>query len=376
MVAKTRSPAAQRPRPAHAVFFPAAVLYGAVVLPLSVQSMLGGWSVPGLATGLGHGHEMLFGYALAVVAGYLLGPTERGRLWGMLALWLLARGSFLLAPGSLLAVLPNAAFALVLAGQVAPKFLGAAKKLRNQAFAPVLIAICIAAALVPAVRHFGMAWAQHVLLLEAVLLFALLLLFMGGRVIAPAAAGQRARQGEHLEARVQPRIEGGLIVAMALAVVAAPFPALRLPAAAVVATAGLLALIRLYRWELWRCRARVDLICLGIGYAWLAIGLLVLAASLAAAQHLTTSLHILTVGALGTLTTGVMGRVRLQRAKLDPGRSITLPASALLMAVAVVARVLGGAGAADVVTAYWLAALAWSAAMLLLARLLFRVPAR
>src|SRR5690606_357933 len=56
---------------AHNWFFPAAALYAAIVLPLSLQIMLTqpGW-LPGLATGLGHGHEMLFGFALAVIAGY------------------------------------------------------------------------------------------------------------------------------------------------------------------------------------------------------------------------------------------------------------------------------------------------------------------
>ena len=56
------------------------------------------------------------------------------------------------------------------------------------------------------------------------MLFAMLMPFTGGRVIAPAAAGAIERAGGHLEARVQPRIEGVLLVGMACAVVLAALP--------------------------------------------------------------------------------------------------------------------------------------------------------
>jgi len=69
----------------HRLFFPAACLYAAIALPLSMAAMLAGWDrTPGLA-GSHHGHEMIFGFALAVIAGYtrpparaLAGPAVRG----------------------------------------------------------------------------------------------------------------------------------------------------------------------------------------------------------------------------------------------------------------------------------------------------------
>ena len=65
---------------AHAWFFPAAALYATLLLPLSVAGLLGVLPMPpGLAQPLGHAHELLFGYALAVVAGYLLGPQPQPR---------------------------------------------------------------------------------------------------------------------------------------------------------------------------------------------------------------------------------------------------------------------------------------------------------
>lgn len=154
----------------HALFFPAAAAYAAFALPASMASMLGLMpAIPGLAFGAGHGHEMLFGFALAVVAGNQLGPTPVGRLAALFGAWAIARIAFLAAPHSIVAALAGGAFALLLVG---------------------------------------------------LLLLGLLMLFMGGRIIAPAAAGQFYRQGEDLAARVQPRIEGWLIAVMLVAVAA------------------------------------------------------------------------------------------------------------------------------------------------------------
>lgn len=369
-------PASSRKRQAHALFFPAAALYAAIMLPASLQIMLTqpGW-LPGLATGLGHGHEMLFGYALAVVAGYLLGPLPSLQLYAMFGLWLLARASYLIAPGSLAAATLNALFALLLAVQIAPKFMTAAKKWRNQAIGPVLLGICGVAAATQIGRHLGSYGTQQILLLEAVLLLALLMLFMGGRVIAPAVAGQFHKQGIELEARVQPGIEGALIIAMGAAILLAPLPAAGLATAAALAAAGVLAAVRLLRWRLWELAGRSDLLCLGAGYGWLAIGLLLLAAAVASGSYRVAALHVITVGALGSLSIGIMARVRLQRVKADPAKSTEIVACTALVGIAAATRVAAGLGVGDSSTLLWLAALSWSLAFLLLARLLYNLRA-
>src|SRR5665647_2278095 len=63
------------------VFFPMATVYAIFVLPASVLAMLGlTGTFPALASTTGHAHEMLFGFALAVVAGNQLGPIPMPRL--------------------------------------------------------------------------------------------------------------------------------------------------------------------------------------------------------------------------------------------------------------------------------------------------------
>jgi uncharacterized protein involved in response to NO len=346
---------------AYRAFYPAAALYGALMLPASVLALTGVASGPAaVAAPPGHAREMLFGFALAVVAGNQLGALTIRRLVAVLALWGAARAAFFVAPASAAAAVLNAAFAVALALHVAPRLFRSAKKWRNRALPVVLTALCVLAAASAAGPAAGYA---------AVALFALLMLFMGGRMLAPAIAGQLQRQGERLDARVQPRIEAALIVACAVAVAALAGPGLGTVAAAALAAAGVLAAIRLVRWRLWAVRGRPDFVCLAAGYAWLSAGLLAFGASLAAGRHQGAALHLITVGALGTLTFNVMAMSWLRQLRRPPERSRAIVSGTALLAAATVLRVLGGFHAGP-----WLvlAAACWSAAYLVLLVLFLR----
>jgi uncharacterized protein involved in response to NO len=326
-------------------FYPAAALYAAVFLPLSILAM-------GTRGPLWHAHEMLFGFALAVVAGNQLGTLTGRPLYLLAAAWAAARIAFLAAPWSLAAGAANVLFAALLALHAAPRLFGAAKKWRNQALPATLVALCASAV----TFHF-----QTGFLATTVLLFALLMLFMGGRLIAPAVAGQLDRQGIRLVTRVQPRIEGVLIAMMALAVGASLLPGLQAFVGIFSGLAGVLAGVRLWRWRLWALRRRPDLLCLASGYAWLAFGLVAYGAFPG-----TVALHFITVGAIGTLTFNVMALAWLLRARRDPARSRLVVWGTLFIAAAALLRAVGH---------YIPAALAWSAAFALLV-VLFAVTSR
>lgn len=359
----------RRPVAGNAVFFPLATAYAIVVLPASVLAMLGFTNaLPALASGTAHAHEMLFGFALAVVAGNQLGPIAMPRLALLVGLWVTARLAFLAAPQSLAAAAANIAFAALLAVQLAPRLFGSAKKLRNQALPLILTAICASAIVLELALRFDFVAAQRATLAVAVLLFAALMLFMGGRIIGPTAAGHFHRQGGRLEARVQPRIEGCLLVALAIAVVASAFGTAQVAvtlAAAATCAAGVLALIRLLRWRLWDLRGRPDLLCLAAGYGWLAIGLLLYGAALVADRHQTAALHLVTVGALGTLTLNVMLMTWTLKARSAPRFRLAVCAT-LLVGAAALARAAAGLGVGDPRPLLLVAALCWSGAFALL----------
>lgn len=373
-MAAQKSAEAERPlRPrlpfANAWFFPVAAIYAAAILPASVLMMLGLIPpLPGLATPAGHAHEMLFGFALAVVAGYLLGPQPKHVTLALLGCWLLARLGFLLWPGSWLAIGASLLFAAGLIWKVVPRFLGAAKKWRNQTVAPVVVGL----GLVSLLASLALESSQP-LRVQALVLFALLLFFMGGRIIAPAVAGHAQSEGRRLDARVQPRIEGAVLLLLGLTLGLSLLPGV-LPeqvAGGLLVSTGVLCTIRLLRWQPWHCRKRPDLLVLLLGYAWLSLALLLLGSALTVrGLPLGAMLHALTVGALGSLTYGVMARTRLLYCLRDAKARPWIHPFVLFISLAAMTRLL--APALSTKPHIWLvfAAACWSLAFAALAILL------
>jgi uncharacterized protein involved in response to NO len=354
---------------ASAFFFPAAALHAVLVLPWSVLAITGIATGPAsLATPLGHAHEMLVGYALAVVAGNQLGVLSAWRLRILAATWMLARVAYVAFSGPIAWVL-DIAFAAALAVHVVPRLFRAAKKLRNQALPAILTALCVGVVAFDLAAILAGTATMHAIVTAVVLLLAALMLFMGGRIIAPAAAGQLYRQGVSLAARVQPRIEAGIIAAMAVAVVAAVTPDVVLVLRLACATAGALAVVRLLRWRLWTCTGRFDLQCLGVGYAWLAAGLAAIAIA-GTGSFRTAALHVVTVGALGTLTFNVMANTMLVRARRSPADEPRLVWGTALIGLATACRVAAAFVPGRSIELLAAAAACWSGAFFVLIVLL------
>lgn len=331
--------------------------------------------LPGLQSGTGHAHEMLFGFAAAVVAGFLITQTSPARLYGLFAAWLLARLAFIFEPTGMVAGLANLAFAGGLVLDTAPRFIRAAKKLRNQVFGPLLVGIGGLIAAFALLTFAGQAQWRGAIVTAGVALFAALLGFMGGRFLAPAAANQLAPRGIELGARLQPRLEGGMLLALAAAAVAALFaPA---PVTGTLLTvAGLCLTLRLLRWRPWLWMAEPSLLGLVLGYAWLCVGLLLFGGLTILAPGSVAGVHAVTVGALGTLTLTVMARTRIQRARRSPSELRQLHPALALLSLAALLRLSADLPALPQQGLLLAGSLCWSLAFLLLFRLLLMVPAR
>lgn len=343
--------------PAWQAFFPLAACHAALFVPLSLAAMHGmlPWLTP-LATPVGHARELLFGFALAVIAGYLLGPLAKRRLAALAALWLVGRLAMMGGGWQVVASLADALFAAVVAWLVVPRFF-AAKKWRNRVLAPLIGLICLLAVATLGSRYLA-GWPAFLLLEQGVLWLALLMAFMGGRLIAPAVNGYLKRRFNKSGAGVQPRLEAALIVLLGALPATLWLPGGRVLAALMAAAAGALVLYRLWCFAPWQCRARADLLALMAGYAWLAAGLWLYAAAVAGALPVSTALHGITVGALGTLASAVMLRQAVSRAKARPESERAFVPLALLFAAAAALRFGGGQAA------LWGAALCWGAAWL------------
>lgn len=348
------------------LFFPAAAILAALAVPLSIHGVLSGTGWPPGLLGAGHAHELIFGFALALIAGYTLGPQPRRILAILFILWLLARITWLLAPDSWPAQLLSPAFALLLARYVVPRF-NAAKKWRNKIAGPLILVLCL---MVPGFWLTGLAGPENLapdqtqLLQSAVLGLLLLMTFMGGRIIAPAVAGTLEKKGVPLEARVQPRIEGALIVLLILAMGLGMGSATERLAGAMLLPAAVLIIVRILRWRLWHCPERPDLLVFAAGYLWLAAGAAVTGTHLLAGIPAIPALHLITVGALGTLSASVMLQLAWQRASRCPPPGWQPISLSALIGLSAIFRYLAGPTPFASPGWLWLSAGLWSAAYL------------
>lgn len=339
------------------LFFPAAALFAALGPWLLLGIYLPGMPAVDIAT---HAQGMLFGYVGALIAGYLGGRLPTRQLLSLFGLWLAGRWAELAPSGTLVTQLLYAGFGLYLAIIVAPRF-AAAKKWRNRMIAPLLIAIACFPLLLLVAGMLGLA--SLLSLHSLLLLICLLMFFMGGRFITPLLARAYANRAATLPHRVQPALEGTvmllLLVAAILDLAGADSRWTSLPGGA----AGLLLCLRLLRWRLpWRDIEQAALVAMGYGYLWLGLGLVVFSLSLAGLLPATASLHVITIGALGTLSSTVM--LKFSHAPGNaPARVHHLVV--ILLSMAVLARFI-----APMLPAYYrelltLAATLWSANFLL-----------
>lgn len=263
-----------------------------------------------------HAHEMVFGYAVAVVAGFLLTaarnwtdrPTITGTPLMLLALlWLAAR---------LLPFVPGVPFAVVaLVDVLFLPLLALAlfipivrvKQWHNIIF-PLLALVMASGNLLFHYELFGlMSGGVRLGLVLGIYVVLLLIVIMAGRVvpffIERGAAGAKTRRWPLIE-----KLSIATLVLLALTELFLP------DAVAIAAVAAVAAAVHAIRLAGWCSRAamRVTLLwVLLLGYGWLVTGLVLLA--LAAPFELPRSLawHAFTVGAIGVLTLGMMARVAL-----------------------------------------------------------------
>lgn len=356
---------------AQSLFFPAACIHAAITAVLTVfaYQFSSEWLLA--FVGLGHAHEMLFGFALALIAGYTLGQIEPRWLWILFSLWLFARIGYWLDPTGAIGQWSSPLFALVLAWKIVPRFF-AAKKWRNRMISPLLMAICSVPLAWFILRKMGWPVAPSQLSQTMILLLVMLMAFIGGRIIAPAVAGELQKQGITQQARVQPQLEALILLLLPASAISALIPGASQVAGVLSITVALVIAVRLIRWKIWRCGDRADLIGLGIGYSWLAIGTLALGFAIFFELATYVLLHFITVGALGTLSASVMMKSNLHQFKQLPQPTIMTVNILGLLCLATLFRVLAGAigdssPGPTGPNLLWLSALSWSAAFFALA---------
>ena len=275
--------------------------------PLTTYYGMTGW----------HSHEMIFGYACAVIAGFLLTAvrnwtgmeTAKGPpLAGLSALWLAGR-IMPFFPGGLppwLIALVDLLFLPALALSLAIPLVRGGQK-RNLFFIPLLGAFALADLLVH-LELFGFAYgsarAGNFLALDLIIL---LIVIMGGRVIPFFT--ERALSG------VSPRrwqwIEWSSIASVIAFMLAELFLPGSIPAGVMAGLAAASNGLRLAGWYTKRFWAVPLLWVLHLGYAWVVVGFCLKTLAVLDLVPPQLTLHAFTVGGIGVLTLGMMARVSL-----------------------------------------------------------------
>ena len=265
----------------------------------------------GFSPALWHGHEMLFGFVAAAVVGFVLTAgkvwtglaTPRGSALGMLvALWLAARITAFSGPWPLFALLDL--LFLPIAAAVLLSVVLRSRNWRNLRVAAVLLLLAAANGWFH-LLHIGWLPGPAQRGLDAgIAVMVLMMSLIGGRVI-PAFT---------LSANPGLTLRTGRAVDAAAVVVTACGLALWLTDLWPVASATVLALAaaaqaaRWWSWQPWVSRSRPLLWVLHLSYAWLPIGLALLAAAQLGWVGVSAARHALTVGAMGGLILGMMTR--------------------------------------------------------------------
>lgn len=294
------------------------------VLALAVWgAYLAGYALPSLPNGIfWHSHEMLFGFAAAVIAGFLLTAVQNwtgqrathGKPLLILALvWLSARVLMLLGhwvPWWLTALVDMAFFPMVAWFFFA--LLKQVKQVRNYFFSVVMLFMTA----MNGVMHYGNAtgdmgmvlWGGHAVSLMIILFISVI----GGRVMpmftANGAGLPRVPSIEWLDKAVLGST--WLLVALFIVRLDSQLPAWVMAVICVVA--AVLQGVRIARLQVWKTFKVPLLWSLHLAYWFIPVGLVLMALHYAGLPiAFSTGLHGLTAGAIGGMILAMIARVAL-----------------------------------------------------------------
>jgi uncharacterized protein involved in response to NO len=347
-------------------FYLLASVFSAFSMLLWAAQVSGYLSVAYLQGSLWHGHEMLFGYTMAVIAGFLLTavrawtgqPTPTAApLMALAGLWVLGR-VLVLTPLGAAAAMVNAAFPVALAVAIGIPLVRS-RNVRNYFFIGLL---ALMGGLI-----LGLHLASHgafelpprlsqQLALDIVLF---IMAVMSGRVIPMFTNNGVPGAGAKRHALVE-RLALGSILLLFAADLLQVQPA----AIAAIALFGATAHgVRLYLWRSWRTLATPLVWILHAAYAWIVLHLALRALAGMGWVGESHAIHALTVGAIGGLTLGMMTRTargHTARPLVADGYEVSC---FLLVQVAATVRVFGGmASSALYLPSIQVSAVLWAAA--------------
>ena len=292
-------------------FYLLASVFAALSIPLWSLQFSGMLGYSYLSGPLWHAHEMVFGFTLAVIVGFLFTagrnwtnqPTPTGwKLAALAALWVAGR-ILVLTPFAVAAAAVNVAFPLAAAISLAVPFVKSGNR-RNYFFVALLVLLAVAAGFVHLSQLTGASLAPWFGIQVALDVVLFILAVMGGRVIpmftSNGVPGATATRNPYVEK-----------AALGLVLVLMAADAVGLNGALLAVLAGAACVAHAWRfvlWQPWRTRSVPIVWVLHLAYLWVPVHLALRVLSAYGWVMPSAATHALTVGAVGGLIIGMMTR--------------------------------------------------------------------
>jgi uncharacterized protein involved in response to NO len=354
-------------------FFLAAGLWSASALLLWIVMFATGSTIPSRFDPLAwHIHEMLFGFVMAAVAGFLLTAIPnwtgrlavRGRPLALLAsLWLLGRIACLISADlpAWLAIVADLSFPVALLA-VAAREIIVGRNWRNLPMTAPLAVFIIADLLmhlesldmpVPSGLGWRLGLAAPILLISVV----------GGRIIPSFTRNWLFKRHSARLPAAHGAVDSAAVGLLCAGIIVwAVLPDFR-PAGMILVVAAIVNAWRLVRWAGGATWAEPLLFILHVAYAWVVIGTALLGLSiLDAGVPVASAIHALTAGAIGTMILAVMPRVTLGHTGRDLTANRATIAIFVLINAAGITRVSASWNTDDMMILLALSAACWMVA--------------
>lgn len=354
-------------------FFLFAGIWASIAVPLwlVVFANLVPFSM-GMDPFLWHQHEMLFGFAAAAVTGFILTaiPNWTGRLpvrgGGLLVLvlaWVLGRMAMLASDlvGPIMTAVLDGSLLTLLTFTIGRELVSG-KNWRNLPVLALISLFAIANWLVH-LELLGVAPTAAMGMRLGLFVLVMLVTLIGGRIVPSFTTNWLNARG----ATSFPAPMGGFdrlaLGATVLVLVSQTLFPDTTASAGLALLAGLLHAVRLARWRTWSILSEPILWIMHIGYAWIAVGLLLLGLSgLSSGIPGSTAVHALATGGFATMIVAVMARASLGHT----GRELRASPATVLVFALVTVSALTRTAAPMIDFAYeptlWISGIAWSVA--------------
>lgn len=326
-------------------FFLGAAISALVLMVIWLGAWVGAYPLPDYYGSIGwHTHEMLFGYAVAVIAGFLLTavrnwtgitPPTGTPLGFLFLLWIAGRiAPFLsgMVPDLLIAAIDLAFLPAVALGIQPALWKGEQKE--NRIFVPLLLLMAVANLYIH-LQSLGLTLTATRGTDSMLYLVAFLITLLGGRVIPffteAAIPNHHSKRTSSVETATVVLL-GGLIVAQLV------YPAFWLSGTLAFAIA-LTQAIRVAGWYNHRIWQTPILWVLFSGMFWLIIGFILAGLGYFGLIGLNLAKHAITIGGIGAITYGMMARVALGHTGRPIDSSRLINGCFILLNLAVLIRV-------------------------------------